>query len=102
MASISNTLNSSTAVIEIIDFLEKELRSQNIFYERERLSRDRVWLHQVIVNNPEIKYIRIVKSKPLGGTFVRRRFNYDAFLVKRNAIGTTVKVWWLYVVPVQK
>lgn len=104
MAHSSNRItgNISTAVIETIDYLEEQLRLQDIYYERERLTKDSQWLNKILGCNPGIQYIRVVKVKPEGGTFIKTRHYFDAYLVKRNVPGTLKLAWWMYIVPVQR
>lgn len=104
MAHSSNrtTGNISTAVIETIDYLEEQFRLQDIYYERERLIKDREWINKILIANPGIQYIRVVKVKPEGGTFIKTRYYFDAYLFKRNVPGTYKPAWWMYIVPLQR
>ena len=90
------------AIVETLTRLEKELKSQNIFIECERMQCDKQWLSNILKAKPGIQFIRVVKCKPEGGIFVKRRHYFDAYLVKRNIPYTQKKVWWMYLLPIQK
>lgn len=92
----------SIAIIETIDWVEELLRLQGIFCERERLERDRQWLNRVLIEKPGIQYVRVVKVKPEGGIFIKQRYYFDAYIIKKNIPCCKKQVWWMYLVPQQR
>lgn len=88
----------STEIISVIDYVEERLNEKGVFCEKERLILDRRWLHKIWTNNPYIHFIQVVTVKPEGGKYIKRRYYFDVFLVKRTPRGFAEKTWMLYLV----
>lgn len=90
-------LNDGTyePVMKAIDDVEALMKGH---IERERLSLDRQWLKCYLMAKPGVRWIRVVKTKREGFTFIHRGYHFDAYLVKRQDPRIACWVWMMYLV----
>jgi len=85
--------------LEAIEAIENDLEGNT---ERERLILDREWLKKYLEKRPGVRYIRVVKTKREGFTFIHRGYYFDAYLAKRVDPKIGLAVWMLYLVVAKR